>query len=486
MVRSFYDVLLVDRNATLDEIKLAFKRQALQVHPDKGGSKEAFHLVYQALETLSDPETRKRYDQRLHLKSTIPQQSTRSNRNHKKQSAHSRCHRPSAPQKGSGPKFGAQDAPFAAASCSKQKWMRKIHELLKKLPRDVRNEVIMKDFSQKQRLSLEKWMVDSFPHKDPKQSANSNAAEHDVPDATMYHSVPGGTCSALAIVPTSWKFSSRMSRRECCKRKACSADATRKVCGCIRKNRSTGQGGSYVAVIRFDSVHIEMWTAKCDLPTALEYLLLLTSVKHKMLDGRETGDTWEQRLQAALVSSATEQGKKYADLGVRFCLVYSFRFFIGTEFRSPTVRSVQELGRFRRCLDPFRRSLQKSIGGRGSIYWCYSPSQLLEAWEDFQRAVTDTWEASGLDSSSIRFFAFSHVFLYFVSNAHLGRWMYFHDVNNLDLTYVAIASHCMQVWGGLRTPTRYDSEAPCPLRGKRHSPRQVASTLGDSTYVHPG
>ena len=45
---SLYDVLLVDQNATLEEIKLAFKRRALQVHPDKGGSKEEFHLVYQA------------------------------------------------------------------------------------------------------------------------------------------------------------------------------------------------------------------------------------------------------------------------------------------------------------------------------------------------------------------------------------------------------------------------------------------------------
>ncbi len=49
MVRkSLYDVLLVDRNANLDEIKSAFKRRALQVHPDKGGSKDAFHLVYEA------------------------------------------------------------------------------------------------------------------------------------------------------------------------------------------------------------------------------------------------------------------------------------------------------------------------------------------------------------------------------------------------------------------------------------------------------
>ena len=55
MSSSYYDVLRVDRNATVDEIKLAFKKRALLVHPDKGGSKEAFHLVYQALEILTDP-----------------------------------------------------------------------------------------------------------------------------------------------------------------------------------------------------------------------------------------------------------------------------------------------------------------------------------------------------------------------------------------------------------------------------------------------
>ena len=60
--KSLYDVLLVDQNASLDEIKLAFKRRALQVHPDKGGSKEEFHLVYEALETLGDPAARQKYD----------------------------------------------------------------------------------------------------------------------------------------------------------------------------------------------------------------------------------------------------------------------------------------------------------------------------------------------------------------------------------------------------------------------------------------
>ena len=54
MVRSCYDVLGIDRNASLEDIKVAFKRRALQVHPDKGGSKEAFHAVYKAFEILAD------------------------------------------------------------------------------------------------------------------------------------------------------------------------------------------------------------------------------------------------------------------------------------------------------------------------------------------------------------------------------------------------------------------------------------------------
>lgn len=70
---SLYAVLQVDQTATLNEIKVAFKRQALQVHPDKGGSKEAFHLVYQALETLADPAARKKYDRTL----IAPQQTKR-------------------------------------------------------------------------------------------------------------------------------------------------------------------------------------------------------------------------------------------------------------------------------------------------------------------------------------------------------------------------------------------------------------------------
>jgi len=39
-LQSLYDVLQVDSDATFEQIKIAFKKRALEVHPDKGGSKE--------------------------------------------------------------------------------------------------------------------------------------------------------------------------------------------------------------------------------------------------------------------------------------------------------------------------------------------------------------------------------------------------------------------------------------------------------------
>lgn len=395
MFRSFYDVLQVDQNATLDEIKLAFKRRALQVHPDKGGSKEAFHLVYQALETLTDPEARKSYDHRLSSKSTsFPSGVRRQKR--AKTTAHSQAE--TTRKSGSSRFESGCYAKYSAWSRSKQtQFMRRIHDLLKKLPRDFRNEVITQNFSQKQRLALEKWMVDtsSLTPVDQNQDRQSKHVASDAPREAREET---GEVTTVAAKVSRRKPRER--RRKSFDRTSCSSFSTRRVCGSIRKNRSTGQGGSYVAVLRFDAVHIEMWTAKCDLSTALEYLLLLTPVKQKMLDVGcgPAVDAWEDRLQAALVSSAREQGKQYSDFGVRFCLVYSFRFFIGSqEFRSPTVRSVQELGQFRRCLEQFRETKNR---GRGSIYWCHSPTELKEMWERFLKAVAETWQACGIDSSS--------------------------------------------------------------------------------------
>lgn len=63
--RDYYDILGVDRRASTDEIKRAYRRLALQYHPDRNRSPEAeeiFKEIAEAYEVLSDPEKRAAYD----------------------------------------------------------------------------------------------------------------------------------------------------------------------------------------------------------------------------------------------------------------------------------------------------------------------------------------------------------------------------------------------------------------------------------------
>jgi DnaJ-class molecular chaperone len=58
----YYNILGVDKNATEDEIKRAYRRLARESHPDKGGDKEKFQTIQEAYEVLSNSERRKEYD----------------------------------------------------------------------------------------------------------------------------------------------------------------------------------------------------------------------------------------------------------------------------------------------------------------------------------------------------------------------------------------------------------------------------------------
>jgi curved DNA-binding protein len=57
-----YDVLSIAKNATIDEIKRAYRKLASQHHPDKGGDTAKFQQVQSAYAVLSNPETRQEYD----------------------------------------------------------------------------------------------------------------------------------------------------------------------------------------------------------------------------------------------------------------------------------------------------------------------------------------------------------------------------------------------------------------------------------------
>lgn len=358
-----------------------------------GGSKEAFHLVYQALETLTNPEARSSHDHHLSGQRQVSGGSAGSKARPKttvpRQKNTRKCGRKETGFEGRYDGGHTSESPMDG---KQRRLIVKMYGLLKQLPREDRNDIIRRDFTQPQRLLLEKWIVKTSAGETADSNLQFHLEDHNAPDESEH---------ALALVPVKSvkipKQSSRIPTRS--KRKP--QTNQRRACGCIRKNRSTGHGGSYVAVIRFDAIHIEMWTAKCDLPTALEYLLILTSVKQKMMDVRRSStDVFEDRLQCAFLSSANEHGKNHSDLSVRFCLVYSMRSLIGsTEFRSPTVRKIHELSLSRRYLDPFR-CLHGNIG-RGNIFWSFDPVHLSETWERFQNAVIQTWTAVGLDSTKI-------------------------------------------------------------------------------------
>ena len=65
--KSYYDILGVDKNASADEIKKAYKKVAIKYHPDRNpGDKEAeekFKEAAEAYDVLHDPDKRARYDQ---------------------------------------------------------------------------------------------------------------------------------------------------------------------------------------------------------------------------------------------------------------------------------------------------------------------------------------------------------------------------------------------------------------------------------------
>ncbi|MDR3180419.1 MAG: molecular chaperone DnaJ [Prevotellaceae bacterium] len=65
--RDYYEVLEVGRSATAEEIKKAYRKKALQYHPDKNpgdkAAEERFKEAAEAYDVLSNPDKRSRYDQ---------------------------------------------------------------------------------------------------------------------------------------------------------------------------------------------------------------------------------------------------------------------------------------------------------------------------------------------------------------------------------------------------------------------------------------
>ena len=59
--KNYYEVLGLNKNASMEEIKKAFRKLAFEYHPDRNKTKESeqrFKTINEAYQVLSDPKTR--------------------------------------------------------------------------------------------------------------------------------------------------------------------------------------------------------------------------------------------------------------------------------------------------------------------------------------------------------------------------------------------------------------------------------------------
>ena len=177
---------------------------------------------------------------------------------------------------------------------------------MKGLTREARSDIIQKEFTQKQRVLFEKWIVtqrEAESERETEQAASKAQSSNDDPkeaadrSTTASAAADDAPCMTVSLVPAQAKqrFQKKTKRKHYSEMK-----------GMFRS------GTEYQAKVGFDSLRI--YTRNCDLSTAVEFLIILTSVKQRMQGASNDADAEDaffgRRLQEALERSLAEYGRQ--------------------------------------------------------------------------------------------------------------------------------------------------------------------------------
>jgi curved DNA-binding protein len=71
-MNDYYNILGIERSASEDQIKTAYRKLASKYHPDRGGDTKKFQEIQEAYDTLKDPEKKQAYDNIGHMPNSNP------------------------------------------------------------------------------------------------------------------------------------------------------------------------------------------------------------------------------------------------------------------------------------------------------------------------------------------------------------------------------------------------------------------------------
>ena len=180
---SWHGILGVTLDADYSEIRAAFKRRVLEVHPDKGGSSQEFQQVMLAFEKATSATST---SSQPHKASAARARGPLGVQPRGGDFGHERSHFRPQPKMGRGPapsctaqsKVAGRVPPSGRLGRSKHV-LRQLHACLQRLPRDIREIALRRHLKQKHRLALEAWMTSS--HKDSSHSAPAERTGQQVP-----------------------------------------------------------------------------------------------------------------------------------------------------------------------------------------------------------------------------------------------------------------------------------------------------------------